>query len=185
MVYLITYFLLGLFIFPWYVVQTKSIKGAILSTLFGYPLWPFMFAYTLWTALHTWEIRCTYCGEMFVSSNRDKDIIEHIKVCEKHPMRKENERLQARIVELEQIKQEHESELVSKTVDLEEAQERIAELEAERRWIPASEPPNEDGTYDTFGYWGEFFYAEYKSGQWSVQGVTHWRNLPKPPEIEE
>lgn len=101
MEYLITYFLLGLFIFPWYVVQTKSIKGAILSTLFGYPLWPFMFAYTLWTALHTWELHCTYCGKVFISRNRDHDLIEHIKVCEKHPMRKENERLQARIVELE------------------------------------------------------------------------------------
>lgn len=68
---------------------------------------------------------------------------------------------------------------------VEEQRERIAELEAERRWISVSEPPNEDGVYDTFGYWGEFFYAEYKSGQWSVQGVTHWRSLPKPPESEE
>lgn len=40
----------------------------------------------------------------------------------------------------------------------------------------------ENGTYDTYGFWHEFFYAEFIDGQWSFQGVTHWR---KPVPLSE
>ena len=44
-----------------------------------------------------------------------------------------------RIAELEHIKQEHESELIAKTVDLEEARERIEELEHKLRGTPVED----------------------------------------------
>ena len=63
--------------------------------------------------------------------------------------------------------------------------ERIAELEAEARWIPTSERlPENRATVLAFFRHGEqdvcFFYDGHWSGH-SASTVTHWKPLPQPP----
>ena len=70
----------------------------------------------------------------------------------------------------------------------------IAELEAERRWIPVSERlPERDGFYlvlenvnQVAGYyhWCKVFGWNTDGGRTNIQSVTHWMPLPEPPEVE-
>lgn len=91
-----------------------------------------------------------------------------------------------------------------------ELQARIAELEAERRWIPVSERlPDTKIVYDEFDVIVELGDIEsgemirrvdllsydYRNKSWNddcgefgfypVTGVTHWRERPTPPEAQE
>lgn len=79
--------------------------------------------------------------------------------------------------------------------EIERLRKRIAELEAERRWIPVSERlPEEDDNYlilafiDGIGeyysvaqYIEGFFFDEYDN---KTNDVDFWYPLPKPPESE-
>lgn len=75
------------------------------------------------------------------------------------------------------------------------ANKRIAELEAERRWIPVSERlPERDGFYlvlenvnQVAGYyhWCKVFGWNTDGGRTNIQSVTHWMPLPEPPEVEK
>lgn len=82
--------------------------------------------------------------------------------------------------------------------------ERIAELEAERRWIPVSERLPEDGESvliavdSAFAPYCHVYEAFHHSAatQWATANglyfhgveyarVTHWMPLPEPPEVKE
>lgn len=87
---------------------------------------------------------------------------------------------------------------------------RIAELEAAQRWIPVSERlPDTKIVYDKFDVIVELVDTvngemirhvdllsyDYRNKSWNddcgefgfypVAGVTHWRERPKPPEVQE
>ncbi len=87
---------------------------------------------------------------------------------------------------------------------------RIAELEAAQRWIPVSERlPDTKFLYDKFDVIVELgdigdgemirrvalLFYDYRNKSWNddcgefgfypVTGVTHWRERPKPPEVQE
>lgn len=86
----------------------------------------------------------------------------------------------------------------------------IAELEAERRWIPVSERlPDTKIVYDEFDVIVELvdivngekirhvdlLFYDYRNKSWNddcgefgfypVTGITHWRERPTPPEVQE
>ena len=70
----------------------------------------------------------------------------------------------------------------------------IAELEAERRWIPVSERLPEECVYvqvtDGKDVFQAKMYLKYGKPKWVWQGyevdnVTHWQSLPNPPQEEE
>ena len=68
--------------------------------------------------------------------------------------------------------------------DLAASKAELARLREANRWIPVGERlPEKNGRYDTYGFWGEYFYGDYDAASkaWSVQGVTHWRGLSLPP----
>ncbi len=90
------------------------------------------------------------------------------------------------------------------------AEARIAELEGEQRWIPVGERlPDTKIVYDKFDVIVEFENIEnggttrcvelmsydYRNKSWNddcgeygfypVAGVTHWRERPTPPEVQE
>ena len=66
---------------------------------------------------------------------------------------------------------------------------RIAELEAERRWIPVGEKPLEAGTFFVLLKNGEvtkdFTFIDGGRYYWWNHGgnVTHWMPLPEPPIV--
>lgn len=87
---------------------------------------------------------------------------------------------------------------------------RVAELEATQRWIPVSERlPDTKIVYDKFDVIVELvdivngemirhvdlLSYDYRNKSWNddckefgfypVTGVTHWRERPKPPEVQE
>ena len=71
-------------------------------------------------------------------------------------------------------------------------QARIAELEAERRWIPVSEPPKESGVYIT-AYRSMFggnnlitstSYFKVEDG-WTPGNVKYWQPIPQHTQEEE
>jgi hypothetical protein len=121
--------------------------------------------------------------------------------------------LNARIAELEKDLSNKEIEYTDLWDDALALQSRIAELEAERRWIPVSEglPEIEEGDskeYDvvitypressvTVAWWTyNIFDKTHQRRIWTEdQGefgheditkyVTHWRERPKPPEVQE
>lgn len=67
----------------------------------------------------------------------------------------------------------------------------IAELEAERRWIPVSERlPEKDGYYLVSDDHDGVLSCEFMTGRrfqplWEVPGVLYWMPLPEPPEVEQ
>ena len=70
-----------------------------------------------------------------------------------------------------------------------ELHSRIAELEAERRWIPVTERLPEFGDVvlvcDSKGYVNKDFRYE-ADGKWKLTDfVRHWMPLPEPPEVQE
>lgn len=78
-----------------------------------------------------------------------------------------------------------------------DANTRIAELEAERRWIPVSERlPEEDKRVVLYSHgvmavgWGRYeldiWYWECWDDKWSSWDTpTHWMPLPEPPEVKQ
>ena len=65
---------------------------------------------------------------------------------------------------------------------------RIAELEAERRWIPVSERlPEEKQSVLALDRTGTAYHWEYSKclSNIFVGYYTHWMPLPEPPEAEE
>lgn len=67
-------------------------------------------------------------------------------------------------------------------------QSRIAELEAERRWIPVSERlPEEKQSVLALDRTGTAYHWEYSKclSNIFVGYYTHWMPLPTPPEVQE
>ena len=70
-------------------------------------------------------------------------------------------------------------------------EKRIAELEAEQRWIPVSENPKHSGEYRVCFEYDEKMvqgYCEYNEilQSWdNTETVTHWRHIPQPPKDGE
>ena len=65
---------------------------------------------------------------------------------------------------------------------------RIAELEAERRWIPVGERlPEEKQSVLALDRTGTAYHWEYSKclSNIFVGYYTHWMPLPKPPEVEK
>jgi len=94
-------------------------------------------------------------------------------------------------------------ELLIKQVEINRQSARIAELEAERRWIPVSERLPEDGESvliavdSAFAPYCHVYEAFHHSAatQWATANglyfhgveyarVTHWMPLPEPPEVK-
>ena len=107
--------------------------------------------------------------------------------------------------ELEKVQAENThlaKEVSSLAIESIEREKALAKLEAEvmvavetidaRQWIPASDPPEEDGEYLGYYSFGDvWFKARYNRGEWqalsnesysSLWTVTHWMPLPQPPK---
>jgi len=79
-------------------------------------------------------------------------------------------------------------ELLIKQVEINRQSARIAELEAERRWIPVSERlPEEKQNVLALDKTGTAYHWEYSKclSNIFVGYYTHWMPLPKPPEVEK
>lgn len=71
------------------------------------------------------------------------------------------------------------------------AADHIAELEAERRWIPVEERlPKDQQTVIAFGPGVnepealEFFEGDWFDETGPVMDITHWMPLPEPPQLD-
>ena len=64
---------------------------------------------------------------------------------------------------------------------------RIAELEEQQRWIPVSESLPEDQEFVIILYKGVVDVTSYHADGFAhtFDHVTHWQELPQPPESEE
>jgi hypothetical protein len=104
-------------------------------------------------------------------------------------------RLQSRVQELDSVNQDMGLTIsqmdYAYTIDKETMEKRIAELEAEQRWINAYErQPIKDGYYFVVckkEYLGHVEpiadYFSVKHGWWNVSHfITHWQERPKPPK---
>ena len=80
-------------------------------------------------------------------------------------------------------------ELLVKQVEIQRLTTRIAELEAERRWIPVGEKPLEAGTFFVLLKNGEvtkdFTFIDGGRYYWWNHGanITHYMPLPEPPIV--
>jgi len=104
----------------------------------------------------------------------------------------ENARLKAENAKLKaEIEQraDHESYLSQEFANTYyEKNARIAELEAERRWIPVSERlPEEKQSVLALDRTGTAYHWEYSKclSNIFVGYYTHWMPLPEPPEVKE
>ena len=73
------------------------------------------------------------------------------------------------------------------TLEIQKLQARIAELEAERRWIPVSERlPKEKQSVLALDRTGTAYHWEYSKclSNIFVGNYTHWLPLPEPPEVK-
>lgn len=62
--------------------------------------------------------------------------------------------------------------------------DKITDLQAERRWIPVSIPPNKAGNYLLSD--GESVIEESWDGrEWGCAGGKYWRPAPLPPEADD
>ena len=72
---------------------------------------------------------------------------------------------------------------------------RVAELEAEQAWHPASEPPNtqrkiqiqhkiENDVFTDHGFYADDMYVSHEKGCGWLDAVR-WRELPPMPEVTE
>lgn len=79
-------------------------------------------------------------------------------------------------------------ELLIKQVEINRQSARIAELEAERRWIPVGERlPEEKQSVLALDRTGTAYHWEYSKclSNIFVGYYTHWMPLPEPPEVKE
>ena len=64
-----------------------------------------------------------------------------------------------------------------------------------QKWIPASKPPKEEGSYLVCSKTGKVYTSHYytekkcsewytRKAEWSHPNVTHWMPLPEPPKEE-
>ena len=78
-------------------------------------------------------------------------------------------------------------ELLIKQVEINRQSARIAELEAERRWIPVGERlPEEKQSVLALDRTGTAYHWEYSKclSNIFVGYYTHWMPLPEPPEVK-
>ena len=66
----------------------------------------------------------------------------------------------------------------------------VGELEAERRWVPVSEPPKVSGKYLLLNIYDDVYPCDFIAGTeiWVLPDydtITHWMPLPKLPEVQE
>ena len=71
--------------------------------------------------------------------------------------------------------------------DIDTLLDEIERLQAERRWIPISEPPKVKGEYICYSKPDIFtcFFGDSWDGGFAFRSViqpTHWMPLPEPPE---
>jgi len=188
--YLIAYFLLGLFVIPFYAAWEKDWKKVIKIILFGFPLWPFVFALRIHAGIRMnyYSTRCAFCGEEWedvTREGRDQAIRDHIKVCEKHPFR----------VELEGWRKKNRA-LAKKNTDLQ--MKYLLALQDEQ-WKPVEERlPEEKKVFLAgflvlmkntipliafFDYAKKYFYCYVDGGQvFVIEDVTHWKEIKLPIE---
>lgn len=76
--------------------------------------------------------------------------------------------------------------------EFDHAEQRIEELEQERRWIPVSTLPEKTGYYIIS--WQNYIhdsklnsdYGFYKVGEgWNTSSIKYWQPFPQPPQEEE
>ena len=65
----------------------------------------------------------------------------------------------------------------------------VAELEAERRWIPVDENPAVSGIYLVQNIYDDIYPVKFdaKTETWELQNydtIIHWTNIPELPEAE-
>ena len=71
---------------------------------------------------------------------------------------------------------------------IETNESRIAELEAERRWIPVSEPPKVSGKYLLLNIYDDVYPCDFiaETEMWVLPDydtITHWMPLPELPIV--
>jgi len=81
-------------------------------------------------------------------------------------------------------------ELLVKQVEITALRAEIERLQAERRWIPVSEPPKVSGKYLLLNIYDDVYPCDFIAGTeiWVLPDydtVTHWMPLPKLPEVQK
>lgn len=76
---------------------------------------------------------------------------------------------------------EEKSALLSQVTELES---ELAALKEANAWHPASEPPIEDDYVEIRGHAGYWHSTHPLNNPWGHIEITHWRELPEPPETD-
>ena len=130
---------------------------------------------------------CNAAGKVFAFLT-DVGNADHI-VANNWNTRPIEDALNARIAELELRLDVYNGNMYDVVVDENaKANKRIAELEAERRWIPVSERlPEEKQSVLALDRTGTAYHWEYSKclSNIFVGYYTHWMPLPEPPEVKE
>jgi ribosomal protein S27AE len=126
------------------------------------------------------KLACGYCGAMSPGGNCIHDIEEN---WQSRPL---EDALQARIESMQ-------DDIGIMAVDLNDANNTIADLESLLRWIPVSEKPKGGEAYFIAFLNGEAYdWSYYVDGKWTKLNdddqklVTHYKDfnrLPNPPEL--